>query len=90
MGLIKTVSGICWKCTEKDFGPDYMKSGNTSLRMFDLTRGMVTRNSPTGIKVCDVRDVFECRECGELVPLESWKEYQSNGEIIIKKRGDRK
>ena len=86
MGLVNSVAGICWKCTEMKHGPDHKEKGVVEKRMFELTRGMVTRPTPTGTKVVDVRDVMKCYTCGELVPLESWREYQNTGDIIIRKQ----
>lgn len=86
MDLVNLVSGVCWKCTAREFGPDYKKKGDKCTRIFEVTRGVVTRKSPTGITIVDVRDVLKCKECGELVPIDTWRTYQVNGDIVIRKQ----
>jgi len=90
LNLVNVVSGTCWKCTRINFGPDHREKGSECISMFELTRGMVTRNSPTGKSIVDVRDVLKCKECGELVPLDTWRSYQANGDIIVRKIRERR
>lgn len=91
MSLTNIVSGKCWKCTEREHGPDHQEKGESTTRIFELCRAMVTRTTPTGTTVVDVRDALKCRECGELVPLDTWRSYQASGDIVIRKmrKGDR-
>lgn len=85
MGFTNVVSGTCWKCTELEYGPDHAQKGKKVTGAFELTRAIVTRSTPGGTGIVDVRDAFRCKKCGELVPLDSWRNYQSNGDIVIRK-----
>ena len=90
MGFVNKVSGTCWKCTEKEHGPDYRTKGVRESRIFYVTRAIVTRRIPGGTGIVDVRDAICCEKCGELVPLDSWRQYQSKGDIVIRKSRERK
>ena len=86
MGLVNVISGICRKCTRLVHGPDHKEKGVTCTCPFEVTRAIVTRPSPTGPKFVEVRDVFKCRECGEVVPIDTWRTYQKTGDIVIRKQ----
>lgn len=92
MDLTNLISGTCWRCTEKELGPDYKEKNRKCTRIFELKRGMVTTPSPTGTRIREVVDALCCRECGMLVPLECWRSYQATGDITMKvmwKKGGR-
>lgn len=88
MGLIRKMSGTCWTCTERQTGK--REDGNRCIRTFSLVRAMVTFPPGTGGRYQDVRDCWECEECGELVPVETMHRYLQTGDIVIPRPSERK
>ena len=82
--LTNIFNGVCWKCTKMEFGPDYDEKDIVCKRIFELTRGAVTKQTPGRTNIVEVVDVFKCRKCGETVPLDTWYTYQNTGDVIIK------
>ena len=80
--LIHICSGRCYKCSEKAKGPDWKAQGVPPVTStFRLVRALF-KSKRVGFS--DILDCWECKECGELVPADSWHAYQETGNIIVK------
>lgn len=82
MALTHICSGRCYKCTEKSMGPDWeMKGQSPVIRTFHLVRALFTSSAR---RHADVIDCWECQECHELVPYDSWRTYQKTGNVVVR------
>lgn len=84
--LVNKMSGVCWKCTEKQTGQSYSDNPkNPCIRSYDLVRAAMT-----GRHGGQIIDCWECRECHNLVPVETWTRYAATGEVVVKETRERK
>lgn len=81
MGLVRHIKGVCWNCTEKMTGK--REDNNRCIRTFTLVRAMVSYPGGHG-SALDIRDCWECEECGEIVPVDTIQRYFLNKEIVVR------
>lgn len=87
MALTHICAGRCYKCTAKMMGPDWEEKGKSpAIRTFHLVRALFTISAH---KRAEVIDCWECQECGELVPHDSWHTYQKTGNVVVRQPGRR-
>ena len=81
--LVNRTSGSCYKCSGQVMGPDWRELGKKPVnRIFILVRA-VFDPKPKGAEVIDC---WECSECHELVPVDTWGVYQRTGDIVVKQQ----
>ena len=77
--LRRYIRGKCWNCTDKVSGDRNTDPG--CEREWALVRAFF--HVPG--RRAEIIDAFECQECGELVPTDTWQRYLATGDIVVRR-----